>query len=46
MAEVERFRGIIIQFLVMDIRAGMDFYSRLFGRPPDFEPHTISRNGG
>ena len=39
MARSDRFSGITVQFFVPDIRAGIEFYSRLFGRPPDFKPH-------
>ncbi len=40
MAIAHRFRGLTIEFGVPDLRAGIDFYSKLFGRPPDFEPHS------
>jgi len=40
MARADRFGGGTVEFRVPDIRAGVAFYSRLFGRPPDFEPHT------
>lgn len=33
------FGGFTIQFCVPDIRAGVTFYSRLLGRPPNFEPY-------
>jgi predicted enzyme related to lactoylglutathione lyase len=39
MARTERFEGCTVEFRVPDFRAGVDFYSRLFGRPPDFAPH-------
>lgn len=39
MAGADRFGGCTVEFRVPDLRAGIDFYSRLFGRPPDFEPH-------
>ncbi|MBI3670707.1 MAG: VOC family protein [Acidobacteria bacterium] len=40
MAPTNRFLGLTVQFFVADIRAGIEFYSRLIGRPPDFEPHA------
>jgi predicted enzyme related to lactoylglutathione lyase len=36
---VERFDGLTIQLGVADIRAGVEFYAALLGRPPDYEPH-------
>jgi catechol 2,3-dioxygenase-like lactoylglutathione lyase family enzyme len=33
------FTGVTVQLLVPDFAGGVDFYSRLIGRPPDFEPH-------
>lgn len=39
MAVEHRFRGLTVEFRMPDIRAGVEFYSRLIGRPPDFEPH-------
>lgn len=38
MARAHRFGGLTVEFRVPDIRAGVEFYSQLFGRPPDFEP--------
>ncbi len=35
-----RFGGCTVEFRVPDLRAGTEFYSRLFGRAPDFEPHA------
>ena len=35
----DRFAGCTVEFRVPDFRAGVEFYSRLFGRRPDFEPH-------
>lgn len=34
-----RFGWLTVELRVLDIRAGVEFYSRLFGRPPDFQPH-------
>ena len=39
MAAENRFHGLTVEFRMPDIRAGVEFYSRLIGRPPDFEPH-------
>ena len=35
----DRFGGCTVELRVPDFRAGVEFYSRLFGRRPDFEPH-------
>ena len=40
MAQAHRFRGQTIEFREPDLRAGVEFYSMLFGRPPDFAPHS------
>jgi hypothetical protein len=39
MGDGNGFLGLTFQFAVPDIREGIKFYSRLFRRPPDFEPH-------
>lgn len=39
MVEVPTFASMTIQFLVPDIKAGVAFYTKLFGKPPDFEPN-------
>jgi predicted enzyme related to lactoylglutathione lyase len=31
--------GITVQVSVPEFKAGLNFYSRLFGRPPEFEPY-------
>jgi predicted enzyme related to lactoylglutathione lyase len=33
------FLGVTAQVSVPDFKAGLNFYSRLFGRPPEFEPY-------
>jgi hypothetical protein len=33
------FLGVTVQVSVPDFKAGLNFYSRLFGRPPEFEPY-------
>ena len=35
----DRFGGCTVELRVPDFRAGVEFYLRLFGRRPDFEPH-------
>ena len=39
MPTLTRFKGFTIQFYVSDIRAGVDFYTLAFGRPPNFAPY-------
>lgn len=39
MSQANRFSGVTVQFLVPELEAATEFYSRLFGRRPDFEPH-------
>jgi predicted enzyme related to lactoylglutathione lyase len=34
-----RFRSVAIQFYVPDVRAGVEFYTRALGRPPNFAPY-------
>jgi catechol 2,3-dioxygenase-like lactoylglutathione lyase family enzyme len=34
-----RFRSMTVQFYVPDIRAGVEFYTRALGRPPNFAPY-------
>lgn len=36
----ERFLGFTIEVRTPDSREGIEFYTRLFGRPPDFAPHV------
>ena len=36
MSELTRFRSLTVQFYVPDIQAGVDFYTRALGRPPNF----------
>jgi catechol 2,3-dioxygenase-like lactoylglutathione lyase family enzyme len=38
MSDRERFGGLTVQFYVTDSRAGVDFYTRVLGRPPNFAP--------
>jgi hypothetical protein len=37
-ARTDRFGGCTVELRVPDFRAGVEFYLRLFGRRPDFEP--------
>ena len=39
MAEIPAFGGVTMQFAVPDIAAGVAFYTKLFGKSPDFEPN-------
>ena len=36
---VTQFRSLTVQFYVADIQAGVDFYTKAFGRPPNFAPY-------
>src|SRR5207249_5286379 len=38
--QVRRVDGCTMEFRVPDLPAGIEFYARLFGRPPDFWPHN------
>lgn len=38
MQHIPVFAGVTIQLAVPDIKAGVEFYTKLFGKPPDFEP--------
>jgi predicted enzyme related to lactoylglutathione lyase len=39
MTSERSFSSFTVQFSVPDFRAGLEFYSRLFGRKPEFEPY-------
>ena len=38
MPDLERFRGLTVQFYVSDSTAGVEFYTRALGRRPNFAP--------
>lgn len=38
MFELTRFGGLTVQFYAPDIAAGVEFYTRALGRPPNFAP--------
>jgi len=37
-ADLTKFRGLTVQIYLPDIRAGVEFYTRVLGRPPNFAP--------
>ncbi len=38
MADLTRFGGLTVQFYVPSIKEGIEFYSRVLGRAPNFAP--------